>query len=78
MAKSKLFTSPVPYISAKGRSFQPDLLVAIQDGKIRISRLKETAVIYKTIQKMEDLLEELKDIKWAQDQRAAKVAPKKK
>lgn len=78
MAKSKFFSSPVPHVSAKGGSFQPDLLVAIQDGKIRISHLKETTILYKTIRQMENLIEELKDIKWAQEQRATRAITKKK
>ena len=59
-------------------SFLPDLLVAIQDGKIRISHLKETTILYKTIRQMENLIEELKDIKWAQEQRATRAITKKK
>ena len=76
--KSKLFSSPVPHIQAKGGSYQPDLLVAIKDGKIKVAHLSESATLYKVIRQMDNLLDELKDLKWMQDQRLLKTSPKKK
>ena len=76
--KSKFFTSPVPHLSLKGHDFKPDLLVAIKDGKVKLAHLSESAALYKLIYQLDNLLEELKDLKWAADQRFLKNSDKKK
>ena len=70
--KSKLFTNRVPLITLNDSQFQPDLLIALKDGKIRLARIQETADLHILIRQLDKLVYDLKDIKWAQDQRKAK------
>jgi hypothetical protein len=70
--KSKLFTNRVPIITLKDSQFQPDLFIAIKDGKIRIARIQETVDLHILLRQLDRLIYDLKDIKWAQDQRKAK------
>lgn len=68
--KRKLFIHRVPVLTVKNITFQPDLLIAVKDGVLRLSRLQEMADLSKTIRVMEKLLHALKDEKWEQDQRS--------
>jgi hypothetical protein len=67
--KSKLFTTRVPILTLKDSQFQPDIFIAIKDGKIRLARIQETADLHSVIRQLDRLVCDLKDIKWAQDQR---------
>ena len=70
--KRKFFISRVPYLTLRGSTFQPDLFVAVKDGALRLSRLREMADLAKTIRVVEAILHALKDEKWEQDQRNRK------
>ena len=70
--KSKFFTNRVPVITLKGSSFQPDLLIAIKDGAVKLSRIQEKVDLHILLRQLEKLVYDLKDIKWAQDQRKFK------
>jgi hypothetical protein len=70
--KSKLFSSKVPIITLNTTTFQPDLLIAIKDGKIRLARVSEKVDLYNLIRQLDRLVDDLKDIKYAQDQKRIK------
>lgn len=64
------FSTSVPLMqSSKGATYQPDLLIVVQKGSVRIAKVALNSDISKLIQKMEDLIDDLKDIKWAQNKK---------
>jgi hypothetical protein len=66
--RPKILISKVPHLTYRGSQYQPDLLLAIQEGLPRVACLAEKSNIYKLIRTLEDVLEELKDLRWAQQQ----------
>jgi uncharacterized spore protein YtfJ len=77
--RTRLFTHIVPLIKVEGTeiALKPDLLLVIKDGKIRTSRLNPMAPINRLISLVDDLLEELKDERWAEETRKGKTLKKK-
>ena len=78
--RKKLFSHSLPLIQVTGTEtlIKPDILLVIKDGKIRTSRLNPTAPLNRLISLLGDLLEELKDERWAEEMRKSGKIQKKK
>ena len=74
--KSKAFSTRVPVLTFRGAELQPDLLLAIKDGKAKISCLNPVADLSKLIYQVDCYLDLLKDMKWAATQAQAKRGKK--
>ena len=70
MPKNKVFSNQVPLIkSSRGTVIQPDLLLAIKDGKIRIAKLNLGTDLYKLIRQLESVVDNLKDIRYEEQKK---------
>jgi hypothetical protein len=78
--RTRLFNHTVPLVTVQGTdvSLKPDLLLVIEGGRIRTARRNPVAPINRIISLLGDLLEELKDDRYAEEIRKSGKTLKKK